>query len=219
MKVFSFLTKKNISIGLIWLFHVSGIMGIIYSDSIWFLKATPINLILSFVLLLTNTHLNSKAILMLLFCFTTGMAAEIIGVEFGFLFGNYSYGDALGYKVMGVPLTIGINWCILIFITGFIAQFFSKLLLVKVFIGVGLMLFLDLVMEPVAPKLDFWTFEGGLASFQNYFGWTIVALPLQWVFHKTSIKIEGPFPFHLYLLQFMFFLILLLKLNTTEFYR
>ena len=48
MNRLSLLTKQNIAIGLIWLFHVSGIMGIIYSDATWFVKATPINLILSF---------------------------------------------------------------------------------------------------------------------------------------------------------------------------
>lgn len=215
MNNFSLLTKQNISIGLIWLFHVSGSIGIIYSDATWFLKATPINLLLSFVLLLINTRLNKKTSFILLLCFVTGMLAEIIGVKFGFLFGNYTYGDALGYKVLGVPLMIGVNWSILVFITGFIAQCFSNTLFLRVFIGVGLMLFLDLVMEPIAPKLDFWTFEGGLASFHNYFGWAIIALPLQWMFHKSSVKIEGPFPFHLYLLQVLFFLILLLKLNTT----
>ena len=215
MNRLSLLTKQNIAIGLIWLFHVSGIMGIIYSDATWFVKATPLNLLLSFALLLINTHLNRKTLLMLLLCFVVGMTAEIIGVKFGFLFGNYAYGDALGYKLLDVPLMIGVNWCILVFITGFIAQFFSNNLWLRVLIGVSLMLFLDLVMEPIAPKLDFWTFEGGLASFHNYFGWTIVALPLQWVFHKSTIKIAGPYPIHLYLLQFLFFLILLLKMNTS----
>ena len=215
MNRLSLLTKQNIAIGLIWLFHVSGIMGIIYSDATWFVKATPINLLLSFVLLLINTQLSKKTLLVLLFCFIVGMTAEIIGVKFGFLFGDYAYGDALGFKVFYVPLMIGINWCMLVFITGFIAQFFSNSLWFRVLIGVSLLLFLDLVMEPIAPKLDFWTFEGGLASFNNYFGWTIVAFPLQWVFHKSSIKIEGPYPIHLYLLQFLFFLILLLKLNTS----
>lgn len=127
MNRFSLLTKQNIAIGLIWLFHVSGIVGIIYSDPTWFIQATPLNLLLSFVLLLINTHLNKKTVFLLLLCFVTGMVAEIIGVKFGFLFGNYTYGEALGYKVMEVPLMIGVNWSILIFITGFIAQFFQTL--------------------------------------------------------------------------------------------
>ena len=88
----SLLTKQNISIGLIWLFHVSGMIGIIYGDALWFVKATPLNLSLSFILLILNTKLNKKVFYLVIACFLTGMLAEIIGVKYGFLFGNYSYG-------------------------------------------------------------------------------------------------------------------------------
>jgi putative membrane protein len=209
-----FLTKQHLSIALIWLFHVSGILGIIYGDATWFVKATPINLLVSFLLLIANTDLNRKTLFMIVLCFSAGMITEILGVKYGLIFGSYSYGSTLGFKFIGVPIIIGINWCILIFITGFIAQFFTQNLLFKILIGVGLMLFLDLVIEPIAPIMDFWTFESGIAGLNNYIGWTFVAFPLQLIYHKMKIKIEGPFPFHLFLLQFLFFTLLLLKLNT-----
>jgi putative membrane protein len=208
------LTKQNSSIFLIWLFHISGIIGIIYSDTSWFVGATPINLILSFILLLVNTRMNQRLVYLLLACFSVGMAAEILGVRYGFIFGEYSYGSVLGLKVMEVPLLIGINWCILIFITGTIAQFFTESFWIRTLLGVGLMLALDLVIEPVAPVLDFWTFEEGLASFHNYLGWALVALPLQMAFHKWKITIDGFYPFHLYILQFLFFTLLLIKINS-----
>ena len=208
------LTKQNISIALIWLFHVSGLIGIIYSNASWFIKGTPVNLLLSFSLLLLNTEWSKKMLFLVVLCFATGMLAEILGVQYGFIFGEYSYGKALGIKFMNVPLMIGINWCILIFITGFIAQFFLNKLWSRALLGTALMLTLDLVMEPVAPVLDFWTFTTGLASFHNYFGWALVAFPLQLIFHKAKVKLEGPFPFHLYILQFLFFIILLLKINS-----
>jgi len=214
MNYLGLLTKQNISIFLIWLFHISGIVGIIYSDASWFVSATPINLLLSFILLLANTRLNKRLVFLLLSCFTTGMAAEILGVRYGFIFGEYAYGAVLGVKLMEVPLLIGINWCILVFITGNIAQFFSDSFWIKTFVGVALMLALDLVIEPVAPVLDFWIFTDGLASFHNYLGWGLVALPLQMTFHKWKITIEGFYPFHLYILQFLFFTILLIKINS-----
>jgi len=208
------LTKQNSSIFLIWLFHISGIIGIIYSDTSWFVGATPINLVLSFILLLVNTRMNQRLVYLLLACFSVGMAAEILGVRYGFIFGEYSYGTVLGLKVMEVPLLIGINWCILIFITGTIAQFFTESFWIRTLLGVGLMLALDLVIEPVAPVLDFWTFKEGLASFHNYLGWALVALPLQMAFHKWKITIDGFYPFHLYILQFLFFTLLLIKINS-----
>ena len=207
-------TNQNISLGLIWLFHVSGIIGIIYSDASWFIKATPLNLMLSFILLLLNIERSKKTILLVLLCFFVGMLAEIIGVKYGFIFGKYTYGKALGPKFMEVPFMMGIVWCILVFITGFIVQLFFETTWARIIVGIGLMLFLDLVMEPVAPILDFWTFESGLASFNNYIGWAVIAFPLQFTFHKAKLHIDGSFAFHLYFLQFLFFTILLLKINT-----
>ena len=207
-------TNQNISLGLIWLFHVSGIIGIIYSDASWFIKATPLNLMLSFILLLLNIERSKKTLLLVLLCFFVGMLAEIIGVKYGFIFGKYTYGKALGPKFMEVPFMMGIVWCILVFITGFIVQLFFETTWARIIVGIGLMLFLDLVMEPVAPILDFWTFESGLASFNNYIGWAVIAFPLQFTFHKAKLHIDGSFAFHLYFLQFLFFTILLLKINT-----
>ena len=207
-------TNQNISLGLIWLFHVSGIIGIIYSDASWFIKATPLNLMLSFILLLLNIERSKKTLFLVLLCFFVGMLAEIIGVKYGFIFGKYTYGEALGPKFMEVPFMMGIVWCILVFITGFIVQLFFETTWARIIVGIGLMLFLDLVMEPVAPILDFWTFESGLASFNNYIGWAVIAFPLQFTFHKAKLHIDGSFAFHLYFLQFLFFTILLLKINT-----
>ena len=207
-------TKQSLSIGLIWIFHISGLIGIIYSNASWFIKATPFNLLLSFALLIINIEWNKKLFLLVVTCFSVGMLSEIIGVKYGFLFGEYSYGNALGIKFKGVPLIIGINWCLLVFITGYISRFFFNSLIARTFLGIFLMLSLDIVMEPIAPVLDFWKFKEGLASFNNYIGWAIVSFPLQLLFHRLNQNIEGPFPFHLYILQFLFFIILLLKINS-----
>ena len=214
MKYSDFLTKQNISIGLIWLFHLSGIIGIIYTDESWFIKATPLNLLISFILLIINIEWTKKLLFLVLLCFSLGMFAEILGVKFGFIFGEYSYGETMGIKFMDVPLIIGFNWCILVFITGSISSAFFDNLWGRILTGIGLMLFLDLIIEPVAPVLDFWTFKSGLASIHNYVGWTIIAFPLQLVFQKLKLKIDGSFPFHLFILQCLFFIILLLKINS-----
>ena len=173
------LSIENLSIGLVWLFHISGILGILYGNSDWFISATPVNLTLNFVLLLINCKGNKWFILIILLGFFTGMTTEILGVQFGWIFGDYQYGSQLGTKVLGVPLLIGINWALLTVITGAIAHQFYSNLFMRVFIGVGLMLFLDLLMEPLAPVLDFWAFDGSEAPLQNYIGWAAVALFLQ----------------------------------------
>ena len=80
--------------------------------------------------------------------------------------------------------------------------------------GVGLMIFLDLLIEPIAPVLDFWAFDGGEAPLQNYIGWVVVALFLQSTFHYLKVSVEGWFPHQLYLLQIIFFTVLLIKQTT-----
>lgn len=205
---------SNISIGLIWLFHVSGIIGIVYINSQWFVPATPLNLSACFILILFNVPLNKNLLIVFLSCFLLGMIAEILGVNYQLIFGSYKYGSILGPKFMGVPIIIGINWFICTMITGAIARQFSKHMWQQILIGLTLMLFLDLLIEPIAPLLDFWEFEGGEAPLQNFIGWALIALPLQIVFQKCNIVFKSSFPFNLYLLQVLFFAILLLKSNT-----
>tara|TARA_B100000945_G_C20404969_1_gene609465 strand:+ start:325 stop:966 length:642 start_codon:yes stop_codon:yes gene_type:complete len=208
------LNKEKISIFIIWLFHLSGILGIIYGNSDWFVSVTPINLTISFILLILNTDLKLKVVLLIFFCFTIGMLAEILGVNYGLIFGNYKYGEVLGYKVLSVPIIIGVNWCILVLITGAMSNLFFKSYWNKVFCGIFLMLFMDVLIEPIAPILDFWNFEGGIAKFQNYLGWFFVSFPMLIVFHKLKPNVNNSYSFNLYFLQVLFFTILIIKNNT-----
>lgn len=207
-------TRENISIAIIWLFHLSGIIGILYGNSEWFISATPLNLSLNFALLLINCKGHKWFFPMVVLGFLTGMITEILGVQWGWIFGDYQYGEALGYKIFGVPLLIGINWSLLTIITAAIAQQFYQNIFMRIIIGVGLMIFLDLLIEPIAPELDFWVFDGGEAPLQNYIGWAAVAFFLQAVFHYFKISIVGWFPHQLYLLQIIFFTLLLIKKTT-----
>ena len=208
------LNRENIYIAVIWLFHISGILGILYGNSEWFISATPLNLSINFVLLLINCNGHKWFFPMVVLGFLTGMITEILGVQWGWIFGDYQYGDALGLKFFGVPLLIGVNWALLTIITGAIAQQFYQNFFMRTVIGVGLMIFLDLLIEPIAPVLDFWVFDGGEAPLQNYIGWTAVALFLQSIFHYFRVSVQGWFPHQLYLLQIIFFTILLIKQTT-----
>tara|TARA_B110000003_G_scaffold205166_1_gene204010 strand:+ start:894 stop:1547 length:654 start_codon:yes stop_codon:yes gene_type:complete len=210
---FSFL---SISIIVVWLFHLSGILGIFFGDSEWFISATPLNLILSLVLLLLNSNDSNKIVMIACVAFIIGMFAEILGVNYGLIFGNYVYGQALGPKMFNVPILIGYNWAMVLIITASIAQKVSNKFGVRLFIGIILMLFLDILIEPVAPFLDFWTFKSGSAPLQNYIGWAIVSFPLHFLYHKFEIKKNNQFSSHLYLAQISFFLLILIKFKFFE---
>lgn len=206
------ISKTHLAIFLIWLFHLSGILGIIYGDAEWFVSATPLNLGISFALLIWCTFQTPKIIWVYLAAFTAGMLSEYLGVNYGLIFGDYVYGGALGPHWKGVPWFIGINWSMLTVITGIIATEMVESIWGRVLLGVGLMLFLDLLIEPMAPVLDFWEFKGGTAPLQNYFGWALVALPLHVLFQFLRLKPPFLYAVNLYTLQVLFFLILLMRI-------
>ena len=210
------ISTNLICILIIWIFHLTGIIGILYGNSEWFINLTPLNLSVSFFLLVYVNKNYFKTILFIFSCFFIGMISEILGVNFGVIFGDYQYGGALGYKLFDVPLLIGANWAILTISCSALSATLFESVFIKIIMGVFLMVMLDAVIEPIAPILDFWEFDGGKAPLKNYLGWVIVAFPLNCIYHILNIKVNGSFTHHLYILNILFFSILLLQLNTLK---
>lgn len=200
-------TTAKISVALIWLFHFSGLLGILYIDRELFLETTPVNLFITIVLLFINLpDVNRNVLLAAGAAFTVGMAVEFLGVNYGLIFGHYEYGNNLGVKVGGVPLLIGANWVMLTFITGSVGAVISpSSKVLAAVLGSFLMVLLDLVIEPVAPKFDYWEFANDRAPLSNYIGWFFVAFPIQWLYQSRVMFKEKVFSFHLVLIQFIFF--------------
>lgn len=208
--------KRVIGIFVIWLFHLSGIIGMSIGFKSWFLPMTPLNLLINFALLIWIFPINGRAKWMVsLICFLTGMVIEWIGVNTEVIFGVYYYGDNLGPKVEGIPILIGVNWIVLVLITGEIAATWmmksgrnpaTSLESVKrVFLGAGLMIFLDFFIEHSAAPFDFWHFDGGLAGVHNYLGWLGVSAFLQAIYTRYRISGNYLFSLNLYLAQLVFF--------------
>ena len=197
----------NISICIVWVFHICGLIGIIYGNKDWFIAFTPINLFISFVLLfVTQKELENKNIISGLSIFLIGMIVEIIGVNYGIIFGDYVYLENLGSKILGVPIMIGIQWILLTFITGSFSSFvFDKSKVKAILFGAFLMVVLDILIEPVAPEMGFWVFSNQDAPIQNYFALFIIGIAVQILFQYGIDKKENTFSFHLLIIQFLFF--------------
>ena len=195
-----------LAIGLVWLFHISGMIGISLGFEAFFLPKTPLNLLLGFLLLIAFFPIKERTPIILTgIFFTSGMLVEWIGVQYGFLFGEYYYGENLGPKFQGVPWMIGINWAVLVVITGALAsQWFNNLWL-KIAVGAGLMVGLDFFMEVSAPVFDFWDFGPQGAPLRNYIAWYVIAAFLHFIFQKFKMKGNYLFALNLYLAQVIFF--------------
>ena len=200
-------STSKVSVFVIWLFHVCGMIGISYGNKDLFLSFTPVNLIISFFLLFVNQiQIPQRELLSVFAIFLIGMICEILGVNYGYIFGDYVYLDNLGTKVFGVPILIGINWIILTFITGSISSYiFKKNLKFSILTGAIFMILLDLIIEPVAPLLGFWIFDLPSVPLQNYLGWFLIGLATQFVFQKFVVNKEIPFSTNLLLANIVFF--------------
>ena len=220
-------TKFEIATAIAVLFHSIGLIGLLFFDKAFFLAATPFNLLLSFVLLIwTQTDKNSAFFLFVAACFIIGIVVEVIGVNTGFLFGDYAYGNVLGPEIKNVPVLIGVNWFLIIYCCGIsintllmkainrIAADSGKspmaLKALSVIIdGATLAVFFDWLMEPVAVKLGYWVWNSdGVIPMFNYICWFVVSLLLLMVFHFAKFNKQNKFAVNLLLIQLMFFLLL-----------
>lgn len=196
------------------IFHLVGVLGLYFEFSRpYFQTLTPFHLLMSVgILLYFHTDWNKSFWFFLLPAFGIGMVAEIVGVQTGLLFGDYSYGPVLGIKLAGVPLIIGVNWFILAYASGQLASQWIRSTWLAAALASLLMVLLDFVIEPVAIELDFWTWEGGSIPLENYLGWFAVAFLIQLFYQKLSFDKENPISTFLLLNLFLFFSILMFLL-------
>jgi putative membrane protein len=197
--------KLPVAIFLIWLFHLSGMIGVALGYKTWFIEKTPLNFLACTVLFIWIFPLNSvrKWMVFGLF-FLVGMFVEWLGANYSLLFGSYDYGNNLGTKIDGVPIFIGVNWALLTFITGELSTKIHNSIWVRAGIGAGMMVFLDFLMEQSAPSFDFWSF-GEEVPLENYITWFILAFLFHLIYQKTTIKGSSELSLHLFLAQVVFF--------------
>jgi len=197
----------RMSIFFLWLINISGFFGMLSDQNEFFLSTTPYVLSLTLLLLILNHDLSdkkSKIGLMLIFLF--GLIVELLGVNYGLFFGDYSYGANLGSKIYGVPYVIGFNWVLLIIATGSVSDKLIKGKEVyKIIFASFLMVLIDLLMEKSAPKLDFWEFVISPVPFSNYLWWFIFSLCFQYIFFKTVKTKEYNLSSNILVIQFIFF--------------
>lgn len=201
--------KDKVILGsfIVWLFHISAIIGISIGYQNWFIEKTPLNLVIVTVCFFWVFPIKSKRnlLLFLLFCFL-GIFAEWLGVTYGLIFGSYSYGANFGPKILGVPWLIGVKWAMLTFVCSIIANQYVKNKWIASMFAALLMLLLDFFMEKSAPIFDFWEFKGGVAPLQNYIGWFGIALLFQFILNQKKPEGNIIFSYCVYFAQLLFFI-------------
>lgn len=200
--------KISILISIAILFHLIGVIGIgiLHSDTM--LKATPFHLVLMFVLLLLSYEKRLLQFLKwVILTFAIGFVVELIGVHTGLIFGDYTYGVVLGYKVYEVPVLIGVNWVMVLVGAIALSSMFIRNKWVMILIAATLATVLDWLIEPVAIKLGYWSWAGHGIPFYNYVCWWAVSILLAFLWTNFKLKANN-FSAILFIIQAIFFAIL-----------
>ncbi|PSL43270.1 putative membrane protein [Salsuginibacillus halophilus] len=131
-----------------------------------------------------------RGTLAIVIIFFLSMVIEAIGVQTGLFFGNYTYASDFGPGLIGVPITIGAAWVMVLSTTHAIAKPFARQFqgrfvpfFIYIITGSLLAVGIDLVIDPVAYEMKgYWLWDDGGTyygvPFSNFLGWWILSLVL-----------------------------------------
>lgn len=184
--------NNSILVSILILFLAIGLIGFYSPYNKEFEKLSIYNLLLTFILVFLSFYSDRKIFIrtfLIIFCL--GFTAEQIGVHTSLLFGEYSYGDNLGVQLFDVPIAIGINWAILSIGAWHISSMIKLNKFRKILLASLLMVFFDLIMEPSAIYLVYWSWDHGTIPLYNYLSWFIISIPAMFVCSKFQNKDAG----------------------------
>ena len=200
--------NRNLAILMLVLFSGVGVIGFLSPWQELFIRLTPLKLIVSAMLLLSQFTNYRKAMLPFLTVASLGYGVEVLGVATGWPFGHYTYGQTLGVKLMGVPLMIGVNWAMLVMAVSLSLRNRPLGTWAKAAVGATILLLMDILIEPVAIENDFWTWENGGVPLTNYIGWWVVSFALVRLQLQFLPQSERTIGTHLLIILGLFFLAL-----------
>ena len=204
--------KKNrfaIAVFLMLFFNVTGSIALfIPALETTVLTLTPFNLLVTFFLFYwANNDFSINLIRTVIVVFFIGLFIEILGVNFKVIFGEYSYGETLGFKILKTPIIIGLNWLSLSLACFGIASYIFKPKHLVVLGASFLMVFVDYIIEPIAMVLDFWHWKDDTVPVQNYVSWFLVSIIIQFIIFQSKVRLNFKICFALLFSQVLFMLI------------
>lgn len=177
------------------------------------LNLTPFILLLTGIaaLVMSGSLKSGKFLIWFITAFVITVVIEIIGVKTGKIFGEYSYGNVLGYKLYGVPLIIGFNWLFVILGAFSISTLVSRNTFAVILISSLFATMFDYLLEPVAVKLGYWNWSEATIPFQNYAAWFFITMAAVTGLIFFKIKTSSEVFLHYFIAQTIFFLALNFK--------
>jgi len=209
--------KTKLNTVLLAIIFMVGLAGMLFKPKL-FAQLTPLNLIVSAVLVLhKHARIDKLFYITLIFVWISAWLLEMIGTQTGKIFGHYNYGNALGFKILNTPVIIGLNW----FLTCYcsiqaahrVLKFYpmrnlqSAQIALALFAGLFMTL-LDLFIEPIAAKLNFWHWQDNKIPLQNFTAWFCFGTSFCYLMIKSGVMQNNVMGLRLYIIQLMFFAII-----------
>lgn len=164
----------------------------VFFDLEMFSSLSMYHLLFSFLLIfLAQQKGRSEFLKLFIPVFLLGYTIEVVGIKTGFPFGSYYYGEALGFKVFDVPLIIGVNWFMLVMGAGYIVNKWIKPQWLRVVLASLIMVAVDYPIEQMASTLDYWHWQNDDIPAQNFVGWFVIAVIMQWLFQRIMKDTEN----------------------------
>lgn len=141
---------------------------------------------------------------------------EAVGVLTGRIFGAYRYGVVLGPMLFNVPLVIGFNWVIVVLGAVMLAERMTSSTLAAAVYAGFLALVFDLVLEPVAVYLGYWSWVApGRATIVvppsvpvpalNFVAWFLISFVAALGYRALRLQRESYLPILYVGVQLLFF--------------
>lgn len=178
--------RQEIVLGLFIVLFVAGVVQ--YALGLrYILPLTPLMLALLAAAALFFWDAESKKKLQAtLLVLILGFVVELIGVHTGLLFGDYAYGDMLGLRLAGVPVTIGITWLLVTLSAWQITQYRPMRVWQRFALAGALVVMLDIVLERFAVSYGLWAWQGGEVPLYNYLCWFGISMAMFAIYHKIT---------------------------------
>jgi putative membrane protein len=122
-----------------------------------------------------------------------GFLVEVVGVHTGVPFGSYHYSDALGPRLLGVPVVIAFAWTMLAWPAALVARRLVRTFAARVLLGGWALAAWDFFLDPQMVREGYWTWSDhggalpGVAAIPltDYVGWFAVATVISYVLQRV----------------------------------
>ncbi len=157
-------------------------------------RLVVVTVLIGYAISVAHAALSRAAVPLILVTTGGGFAVEAVGVATGYPFGAYSYSDALGPKLLGVPLVIPLAWTWMAWpawlVAGRLVDGFWRVPVA----GLALASW-DLFLDPQMVAAGYWTWRDPRPALpgvpgvpiSNYLGWFVVAVVLFAALRRWSI--------------------------------